>query len=319
MNEFEEWRMDVDSEDEPVLETFSEEMLRLLNPDAAAEEAEEENALWDDPEAEPDDKPKPDARENDVFEIEPDEVERSLDLYGETDADDDDGPWYDALTKHPMYRMLLQENRESSKKRLIRELKKDALERIEFAARSVQDYKQVVRFWDNNDASAARMQRNHEELRGDTPLEWSGQAGEKSEIGPIFPEWMNDPTLAQLRRGNFLDYLLDCPYEMHDLTSRDCLRRPVMELKEEHKEILYFLFLRLYKPQQLACLRGQTDRNIRKVRDVALRSVRRKVYASLQKRRDAGCAMTLAERTFLTEYSPKGFKITIEKDGDDDA
>lgn len=319
MDEFEEWRSDADSGDESVLEAFSEEVLQHLNPDATAEEAEEENALWDDPEAEPDDKPKPDDREKDVFEIEPDEVERSLDLYGETDADDDDGPWYDTLTKHPMYRMLLQENRESSKKRLIRELKKDALERIEFAARSYRDFEQVVRFWDNNDASAARTQRNHEELRGDTPLEWGSQASEKGEIGPIFPEWMNDPTLAQLRRGSFLDYLFDCPYEMHDLMSKEYLRRPVMELREVHKETLYFLFLRLYKPQQLACLREQTDRNIRKVRDVALRSVRRKVYASLQKRRDAGCTMTLAERTFLTEYSPKGFKITIEKDGDDDA
>lgn len=130
---------------------------------------------------------------------------------------------------------------------------------------------------------------------------------------------MNNPTWSQLRRGSFLDYLFDCPCEMHDLTSKEYLRRPVMELKEEHKEILYFLFLRLYKPQQLACLRGQTDRNIRKVRDVALRNVRRNVYASLQKRRDAGCAMTCYERTFLTEFSPEGIKITTEKDGDDDA
>jgi len=158
-------------------------------------------------------------------------------------------------------------------------------------------------------------------LCGDTPVESNSHIYEKSGIDLILPEWMTDPTWAQLRRGSFLDYLFDCPYEMHDLTSRDYLRRPVMELKEEHKEILYFLYLRLYKPQQLACIRGQTDRNIRKVRDVALRSMRRKVYANLQRRREAGCSLTLYERMFLTEYNSDGTKLltNTEKDGDDDA
>ena len=72
MDEFEEWISDAGSEDESVLAAFSEEMLRLFNPDAAAEEAEDENALWDDPDAELNDTPKPDAREQDIFEIEPD-------------------------------------------------------------------------------------------------------------------------------------------------------------------------------------------------------------------------------------------------------
>ena len=320
MDEFEDWRLDGDSEDESVLDVFSEEMLRLLNPDAAADEAEDENVLWEDPEAEPDDESKPDAREEDVFEIEPDEAERSLDLYGEVDAeDDDDAPWYDSLTQHPVYRVLLEVNRQSDKKRLIRELKEEALERIEFAARSYRDFEQVVHFWDKKDASNARTQRNHEVLCGDTPTEANSHVYEKSGIDLILPEWMTDPTWSQLRRGSFLDYLFDCPYEMHDLTSKEYLRRPVMELKEEHKEILYFLYLRLYSPQQLACIREQSDRNIRKVRDIALRGMRRKVYANLQRRKDAGIPLTLYERLFLAEFSPEGVKRTTEKDGDEDA
>ena len=323
MDEFKDWGTDDDSGGESVLDAFSEEMLRILNPDAAAEEAEDESAFWDDPDAELNDTPKPDAREQDIFEIEPDEAERSLDLYGEVDAeDDDDTPWYDSLTQHPVYRILLEANRQSAKKRLIRELKDEALERIEFAARSYRDYEQVVHFWDKKDASAARTQRNHEVLCGDTPVEANSHVYEKSGIDLILPEWMTDPTWSQLRRGSFLDYLFDCPYEMHDLTSKEYLRRPVMELKEEQKEILYFLYLRLYKPQQLACIREQSDRNIRKVRDAALRGMRRKVYANLQRRREAGCSLTLYERIFLTEFSPEGVIITTditEKDGDDDA
>ena len=72
MDEFKDWGTDDDSGGESVLDAFSEEMLRILNPDAAAEEAEDENAFWDDPDAELNDTPKPDAREQDIFEIEPD-------------------------------------------------------------------------------------------------------------------------------------------------------------------------------------------------------------------------------------------------------
>lgn len=154
------------------LEALYEQRLRPVNL-APVEEPENENAWWDDPGAEPPDQPKSDDREKDVFEIEPDAAELSQDQHGEVDAEeDDDAPWYDSLTQHAVYRMLLEANRQSSKKRLIRELKDEALERIEFAARSMQDYEQVVHFWDNKDASAARTQRNHEELRGDTPMEW---------------------------------------------------------------------------------------------------------------------------------------------------
>ena len=321
MDEFEVWRPDADPEDESGFDAFSEEFLRLLSPGETADEAEDENAWWDDPDAEPSEKPTPDVWEKDVFEIEPDAVELSLDQHGEVDAEEPGSgePWYDSLTQHPVYRKLLEENRRSLKKRLIRELKDEALDRIEFAARSMKDYEQIVHFWDNKDASAARTQRNHEELRGNTPMEWNSHLHEKSGIDLILPEWLNDPTWSQLRRGSFLDYLFDCPYEMHNLTSKEYLRRPVMELKGKHKEILYFLYLRLYSPQQLACVREQSDRNIRKVRDAALRRMRRKVYASLQKRRDAGLPLSLHERIFLAEFSPEGVRITTEKDGNDDA
>jgi hypothetical protein len=315
---FEEWQLDDGTEVKSVVDVFLDEVFRIVEPDDTANE---EKALWDDCEAEQEDMPKPDDREKDVFEIEQDEIEASIDLYGETDGSDDDVPWYDSLKQHPIYQELLQENKDALRKRLVRELKEEALERIEFAARSVHDYKQVVLFWDKKDASAARARRNHEELRGDTPMEWNSHLNETSGIAPIYPAWMNNPTYAQLRRGSFLDCLFDCPYEMHNLTSREYLRRPVMELKEEHKELLYFLYLRLYDPQCLAILRGQTDRNIRKVRDVLLRKVRRKVYASLQQRIASGCSLTLYERTFLTEYNSDGTKLltNTEKDGDDHA
>ncbi len=53
---------------------------------------------------------------------------------------------------------------------------------------------------------------------------------------------------------------------MHDLTAKDYIREIVMNLKLEHKEIPVFPGIRMYSAKKLAELRGQTDRNIRKVR-----------------------------------------------------
>lgn len=300
MEEYEEWANDVE-DNASDLDLFSAETI-----DEATE-----NDLWED--AEPDDTPVPDAREKDIFEIEQDEVEASLDLYGETDDDgDNDVLQYSSLKKHPIYQTFLEQNKTSAKRRLIRELKEDALARIEFAARSLRDYEQVLLFWDKRDDAAARRQRLHENNRGDVPLEWNSRVYAASGIDLTFPAWMNEPMISQLRRGQFLDCLFDCPYEMHDLTAKEYLRRPIMELKEEHKEILHFLYLRLYDPQRLAVLRGQSARNVRKVRDVVLRKVRRNVYAALLKQQAAGRILTPRERAFLEEFTPDGVR---RKDG----
>ena len=122
----------------------------------------------------------------------------------------------------------------------------------------------VVATWDKLDQNRERWERYNEVLREERTPEY-GQAG----AGLIFPQWMMDATYRQLSRGNFLDYLADCLYEMHDLTGKAYLRKIVEGMKEDHKEIFFFLFLRQYSPQRLAALRGQTDRNIRKVRDTS--------------------------------------------------
>ena len=107
----------------------------------------------------------------------------------------------------------------------------------------------------------------------------------------------------QLLRGYFLDYFYDCPYEMHDLTSKEYLRQIVKGLKEEHKEIFYFLFLRQFSPQYLALMRGQTDRNIRKVRGTVLRKIHKKMVKQLHAMQENGYIPSERELRFLQEWS----------------
>ena len=91
---------------------------------------------------------------------------------------------------------------------------------------------------------------------------------------------------------------------MHDLTDRDHLRQIVMNLKQDHKEILYFLGVRLHSSQQLALLRGQTERNIRKVRGTVQRKIHKKLFAALTELAKENGELTHQEQAFLKEYNP---------------
>lgn len=183
------------------------------------------------------------------------------------------------------------------RRQLKRELQAEALKRLELAARTDAEYIEVTTWWDRLDKNRERRERAYEVLRGDVPMEY-----QMSEEGTVFPRWMNSPTYRQISRGNFLDYYANCLFEMHDLTAKDYIREIVMNLKLPHKEILYFLGIRLYSAKKLAALRGQTDRNIRKVRDVVRRRIQKKLYAALLAQQKRGASLTLQEKEFMALY-----------------
>lgn len=198
------------------------------------------------------------------------------------------------------------------RKLLKRDMREEALKRYEEAARTVQDFKNVHATWDKLDANRERKERYHELLRGDVPLDYQVDYAAASFV----PRWRNDPMERQMLQGDFLDYLFDCPYEMHDLTGKEYLRQIIMGLKEEHKEIFYFLFLRLYSPQYVAVMRGQTDRNIRKVRDTVIRKIHKKMFKQLTKMQDHGYSPGARESAFLQEWSRSKEQYPDEQEED---
>ena len=203
--------------------------------------------------------------------------------------------------EHPIdYEAELEDEEEEaapvSEKRLKREIRAEAIRRLEEAARTEKDF--VVEEWNKLDRNRERRERNHENLRGDVPLEYQAVPEPK-----LIPRWMNNPAYRQLMAGNFLDILFDCPYEMHNLTADAFVSRMVEELSEEHKEVLYFLSLRLYSTTRLAAVRGQSDRNIRKLRKTIHKKLQRQMYDHLCGKQEHGGSLTLRERQFLEEYS----------------
>lgn len=183
------------------------------------------------------------------------------------------------------------------RKRVAQSVREEALRRLELSARTAAEFQSVVSWYDREEQSRMRKERRYESLRGDTPVEYLAPAD-----GNIVPQSMSCPTFRQICRGEFDDFLCNCLFRMHDLTERDHLRQIVMNLKQDHKEILYFLWIRLYSTQQLALLREQTERNIRKVRGTVQRKIHKKLFAALTELSEENGELTQQEQAFLKEY-----------------
>lgn len=180
---------------------------------------------------------------------------------------------------------------------LRQETEEVAVERTSKAARTEEDFKVVIGEMNRLDKNRRRRERYHEVLRGDVPLEYK-----TTYDGLIFPLFLSDPKQRLLHSGQFLDILFDCPYEMHELTGNTFLSQMVKDLKMDHKELLYYLSLHLYSTTRLAAIRGQSDRNIRKVRDTYTRKLQKKLYRHLIQRKNDGGVLTLREKEFLSLY-----------------
>ena len=195
----------------------------------------------------------------------------------------------------------------TSEKRLKREIRAEAVRRLEEAARTEADFSVVIKEWDKLDQNRERRERNYEHLRGDLPLDYQAVSEPK-----LIPRWMNDTAYRQIMAGNFLDILFNCPYEMYQLTADPFISRMIAELSEDHKEVLYFLSLRLWSATQLALAREQSDRNIRKLRTTIHKNLQRQMFGYLYSKREQGKSLTLRERQFIEEYS-----VLAEEQGKD--
>ena len=193
--------------------------------------------------------------------------ERTLELESELEQDE-----------HPRdYDAELEDEEEeaapTSEKRLKREIRAEALRRLEEAARTESDFLVIVDEWNKLDRNRERRERDHENLRGDVPLEF--QAVPDPKIAPL---WMNLPRFRQLCQGNFLDIIFSCPYELHQLTANRFLSKLFFTLSDEQKEVLYYLFVKQYSTTRLAAIREQSDRNIRKLRMTIQKKLQRHMY-----------------------------------------
>ncbi len=177
---------------------------------------------------------------------------------------------------------------------LHREARALAIRRIEESARTEEDFKEIIRWWDRLDANRERKERDHETGRSSVPLEWGADELYLS----------NNPSYDMILRrlmlaGDFLDFIFDRPETIHELVTDTDLSKILKELKPHLKNMLYYLFLRDYSTAEYAETIGQTDRNIRGIRETALKKIRKLYTDVLTYRKENRLPITIDEKYFL--------------------
>ena len=276
------------------------------------EDEEDENALWDDEEDtavkdddtdEPPQKKRRKRKEKTVFaEVDADEAETEEDevarrrlakeqrLIDEIEADAAENPIEEDEDDT--------EDEQPGRKLLKREIRAQALKRLEDSARTLRDYENLVAWYDRLDANRQRKERYHELYRSgdDVPLDYGA-----AEDGLYFPDTLNDVLSKLERKGEFIDSIFYCPYDIHELVTDEDMSNILRELSEDHKFLLFLWALRQYSSTRIAAIRGQSDRNVRKVRNTMLKKIRKKLLAALTEKVQAKQPLTLLEKEFLIE------------------
>ncbi len=177
---------------------------------------------------------------------------------------------------------------------LHREARALAIRRIEESARTEVDFENVLYWWDKLDANRERKERDHETGRSAVPLEWGAYELYLSD-SPSYDMILRRLMLA----GDFLDIIFDHPETIHELVTDADLSEILKELKPHLKNMLYYLFLRDYSTAEYAESIGQTDRNIRGIRETALKKIRKLYGGILTYRKENRLPMTIDEKYFL--------------------
>ena len=210
------------------------------------------------------------------------------------------------------------EDEHPNKTMLKRELRAIALKRLEDGARTISDFEEVIKEWDHLDSNRERKERYNEIGRENLDS--------KKDVAPlaiVIPAPINHAYWRQLMKGDYIDIISNCPYEMHNSLSDEDYSKIIYELKDDHKELIYFLYLRDFTTSQLAALRNQSDRNIRGVRSTILGQIEKKVLMILVDRRGEDFPsttndnfthgnFTMEELDFLLRHETK-IPATMEK------
>lgn len=120
--------------------------------------------------------------------------------------------------------------------------------------------------------------------------------------GLFFPDTLNNVLEKLIRKGDFIDAIFYCPYDIHELVTEKYISYILRELSEDHKELLFLCAVRLFSSTRIAAIRGQTDRNIRKVRGTMLKRYEKAASSLTGKGRETAAVDTIG-KGFLADNS----------------
>ena len=160
-----------------------------------------------------------------------------------------------------------------NEKMLMREARREALRRIENAARTEDDYYNVTIIWDRlNTLEDWRLEKRHTRYLS----EWVNEPLAQSDT--IIPTPFGLPWWRQLLAGDFIDTIFDYPDELWQLVHSKPVSQLLKKLTPNQQEIMYYLAIRQWTAQRLGIYRQQTDRNVRKVNQKMIENLQRDLF-----------------------------------------
>jgi DNA-directed RNA polymerase specialized sigma24 family protein len=195
----------------------------------------------------------------------------------------------------------------------IETLKRDAkavyLLRLEEAARTEIEFKDLVKMYNALDRNQERVIRRHETHCDDdgTPIDEVDVYGKR-----VVPPPLNHPYWRELINGDFIGDIFDNPAEMWQIMEDGQIAEPLRyALTEKQAQALFLNAVRLAKTENIACYTDKSGRAVRRLIADAKRRIRRMLARDVMADINAGRPTTLEKRQLIEEYA----KLTEESEG----
>jgi DNA-directed RNA polymerase specialized sigma24 family protein len=168
------------------------------------------------------------------------------------------------------------------RKYLTQAMVRESIERLEVAARTVEEFETVVDWWDKLDK---KIQEAFEKTVWSTDSEkfnWNKHS-------------------ANIRQADISHILFHCFCQMHNLIEDDDLARLFEKATDKQKEIFFLRVVRGCTPQKIAVCLEMTDRNVRDMENRMIRNIKKGFYIILKKRQDEKILLRKHELEFISK------------------
>ena len=133
-----------------------------------------------------------------------------------------------------------------TRKQLKRDLDREALDRLEGAARTAEEFEVVNREWDRLDRNRERRERYYEQLVTNAMFDW---------------DFRDMVTYDE----DLLNIIFRCICQMHLLTANPKLSRLVDKATDKQKAVFFTRYILGCSVAKIAACHGMTERNVRKL------------------------------------------------------
>jgi hypothetical protein len=196
------------------------------------------------------------------------------------------------------------------REKLVRDVKREALIRMEESARTEADFNKVVKQYDHLDRNRERKERRYEVFRSSAEmLHWDKEDNSnrkgvlKSDFNYVYPKPYFHYFWRQLMKGDFIDVIHDCPYDMHEFVCDKNISELIRDLSENHMDVLYLRAIKQLNNISIGAKRRQTDRNIRKILALVIFQMQEELAPIIKEEIEDGHPdVTLEKRRFVERY-----------------